>query len=156
VNASRVSPVVEALQAWRGGQCTVAGPLVADRGDLTRVDIPRALVPGVGLIRAAYASGEPRRQGSMTTAGHTQARRVLGEGAWASRDPATVSRPVPRRLDTHPKILQDSRWQAHLRRCTRDRRLGSRGQHTKVVTVAMARERAGFLWAMAREVPIPA
>lgn len=90
----------------------------------------------------------------MTTAGHTHARRALVEGAWASRDPAQVSRHLPRRLEPPPNIIQDIRWQAQVRRCQRDRRLVSRGQHAHVVTVAMARELAGFMWAMARAVPV--
>jgi transposase len=44
VHPWRRHPVVEALQAWRGGQCTVAVPLVAARGDLTRVENPRQLM----------------------------------------------------------------------------------------------------------------
>jgi hypothetical protein len=32
----------------------------------------------------------------------------------------------------------------------------SRGKHAHVVTVAMARELTGFMWAMAKEVPIVA
>ena len=92
VKAWRVSPVVDALQALRGVQWTVAVTLVADMGDLTRFESPRALRTCLGLMPSAYASGEHRRQGSMTTAGTTHARRVLVEGAWASLSPATVSR----------------------------------------------------------------
>ena len=82
-NVWRVSPVVEALQALRGGQGTVAVPLVADRGDLTRFASPRARRKVMGLMPSDHSSGEPRRQGSMTKAGTTHARRGLVEGAWA-------------------------------------------------------------------------
>jgi transposase len=152
--AWRLSPVVEALQAWRGVPCTVAVTLRADMGDLTRCETPRALRPCLGLTPSAYSSGAQRRQGAMTTAGHTQARRVLVAGAWASRSPATVSRPVPRRRDTPPQIIQDIRWQAQGRRCHRYRRLVARGKPATMVTVAMARALAGCMWARAREVPI--
>jgi hypothetical protein len=101
-----------------------------------------------------YTRGAQRRQGAMTTAGNSHARRALVDGAWASRYPAQVSRHLQLRLETQPKTIQDIRWKAHLRRCQRDRRLVSRGQHAHVVTVAIARELAGFMWAMAREVPI--
>jgi hypothetical protein len=156
VNAWRLYPVVEALQALRGVPFTVAVTLVADMGDLTRFDTPRELMKCLGLIPSEYSSGEHRRQGSMTKAGHTHARRVLVEGAWAYRYPAQVSRHLQRRLDTPPKIIQDIRWKAQVRRCKRYRRLGSRGKHANVVTVAIARELAGFMWAIAREVPITA
>jgi transposase len=108
----------------------------------------------LGLISSEYSSGEQRRQGSITQAGNTPARRALVEGAWAYRYPAQVSRHLPRRLETPPKIIQDISWKAQVRRCQRYRRLVSRGQHAHVVTVAMARELAGFMWAMAREVPV--
>ena len=79
--AWRVSPVVEALQALRGVQCTVAVIPVAARGDLTRFDTPRELRTCLGLIPSAYSSGERRQQGSLTKAGNTHARRALVEGA---------------------------------------------------------------------------
>jgi transposase len=85
VNTWRVPPVVEALPAWRGGQCTVAVTMVAARGDRTLVEKPRPLTQVLGLMPSAYATGARRRQGAITQAGHRHARRVLVEGAWASR-----------------------------------------------------------------------
>jgi len=132
----------------------VAVTLVAELGDLTRVESPRALRKFMGLMPSASSSGEPRRQGAMTQAGNTQARRVLGEGAWAYRSPAKISRHVQRRLEPQPTGIQDIRWKAHVRRCQRYRRLGARGTHAQVVTVAMARALTGCMWAMATEGPV--
>jgi transposase len=154
VTAWRLSPVVEALQALRGVQFIAAVTLVAAMGDLTRFKSPRELLKFMGLSPSDYSSGAPRRPGSMTKAGNTHARRVLVEGAWAYRDPAKVSRHLHLRLETPPQVIQDSSWKAQVRLCTRYRRLVSRGQHAKVVTVAMARELSGFLWAIAKEVPV--
>ena len=154
VKAWRFHPVVEALQALRGVPCTVAVSMVSAIGDLTRVDHPRELMTCLGLMPSEYSSGEPRRQGSLTKAGNTHARRALVEGAWAYRDPAQVSRHLPRRLEQPPKSIQDISWKAQVRLCKRYRRLVSRGTHANVVTVAMARELAGFMWAMASEVPV--
>jgi transposase len=154
VQAWRLYPVVEALQAWRGVPCTVAVTLRAAMGDLTRCDTPRALMPCLGLTPSEYSSGAPRRQGAMTQAGNTHARRVLVEGAWASRSPAKVSRHWQLRLATQPTIIQDISGKAHVRLCNRSRRLVARGKHATIVTVAMAREWAGCMWAIAREVPI--
>jgi transposase len=133
----------------------VAVTPVADLGDLTRVENPRPLMKCLGLIPSAYSSGERRRQGSLTTAGHTHARRAVVEGAWASRDPAKVSRHLPLRLEQLPKPIQDISWQAHVRLCQRVRRLTARGTHANHVVVAIARELAGFLWAMAKEIAVP-
>jgi transposase len=154
VKAWRLNPVVEALQALRGVQFTVAVTMVSESGDLTRFDNPRELMKFLGLIPSEYSSGEQRRQGSITKAGNTHARRALVEGAWAYRYPAKVSRHLQRRLEKHPKIIQDISWKAQVRLCKRYRRLVSRGKHANVVTVAIARELAGFMWAIAREVPL--
>jgi Transposase IS116/IS110/IS902 family len=108
----------------------------------------------LGLLPSASASGERRRQGASTTVGHTHARRALVEGAWADRYPATVSRHVPLRLEQLPKPSQDISWKAHVRLCQRFRRLMARGKHANQVVVAMARELAGFIWAMAQQVRV--
>ncbi len=68
----RLNPVVEALQALRGVQFTIAVTTGAEIGDLRRFDTPRALMKFLGLIPSAYSSGEQRRQGSITKDGGTQ------------------------------------------------------------------------------------
>jgi transposase len=90
----------------------------------------------------------------MTKAGNTHARRALVEGAWAYRSPANVRRHLQLRLEQLPKPLQEIRWRAQVRLCQRDRRRLALGQHAHQVGVAMARELAGCLWAMATQVPV--
>jgi len=154
VSTWRLQPVVEALQSLRGVQFTVAVTLVAELGDLTRVDHPRPLMSALGLIPSDYSSGDRRRQGGITKAGNTHARRVLIEGAWAYRYPAKVSRHLQLRRETLPQPLQDISWKAPVRLCQRDRRLIGRGKNPHQVVVAIARELSAFIWAMAREVPL--
>jgi transposase len=154
VTSWRLYPVVEALQALRGVQFTAAVTLVAEIGDLTRFESPRELMKFLGLIPSEYTSAERRRQGAITKAGNTHARRALVEGAWAYRYPAKVSRHIQLRLETQPKIIQDISWKAQVRLCKRYRQLIARGKHANVVTVAIARELAGFMWAIAKQVPI--
>jgi transposase len=152
----RLLPVVEALQALRGVQFTVAVTLVAERGDLTRFDNPRQLMSSLGLIPAEYSSGERRQQRSITKAGHSHARRALSAGAWAYRDPAKVSRHLQRRLEPLPTSSQDISGKAQGRLCQRDRKLTARGQHANLVVVASARERMACMWAIAKAVPLSA
>ena len=146
--------MVEALQALRGVQCTVAVTTVAALGDLTRFDNPRQLMDYLGLTPSESSSGPRRRQGAMTKAGNSHARRALVEGAWASRYPAKVSRHLQLRLETQPKVIQDISWKAQVRLCKRYRQLLARGKHANQVVVAIARELVGFMWAMAKEVPV--
>jgi hypothetical protein len=90
----------------------------------------------------------------MTKAGNTHARRALVDGAWAYRDPTNVSRHVQLRLETPPKVIQDISWKTQVRLCQRDRRLIARGKHANQVVVAIARELVGFMWAIAKQVPV--
>jgi transposase len=154
VTAWRLYPVVEALQALRGVQFTVAVTTVAELGDLTRFENPGQLMKFLGLIPSEYSSGERRRQGSPTKAGNTHARRALVEGAWAYRYPAKVSRHLQLRLEHLPKPIQDISWKAQVRLCKRFRRLMARGKHANQVVVAIARELAGFMWAIAKEIAV--
>jgi len=154
VKSWRLQPVVEAFQALRGVQFTGAVTMVAELGDLTRFDNPRQLMKFLGLIPSEYSTGERRRQGAITKAGNTHARRALVEGAWAYRYPAKVSRPLQLRLEQQPKAIQDISWKAQVRLCTRYRRLMARGKQANQVVVASARELVGFMWAMANQVAV--
>ncbi|MBM3508430.1 MAG: IS110 family transposase [Alphaproteobacteria bacterium] len=154
--AWRLYPVVQALQALRGVQFLTAITGVAELGDLTRFDNPRQLAAFVGLIPSEYSSGGSRRQGGITKAGNGRARRALIEAAWAYRHPAKVSAHIQTRIDHLPKPLQDLGWKAQVRLCKRFRRLTARGKHPNVAVTAIARELIAFMWAIAREVPVPA
>jgi transposase len=129
----RLSPVVEALQALRGVQWTVAVTTVAEVGDLTRFDTPRQLMAYLGLVPSEHSSGEKRRLGGITKTGNAHARRVLVEGAWAYRYPAKVSPHIQKRQEGLPKSVQDIAWKAQVRLCKRFRQLTARGKHPNVV-----------------------
>src|SRR5262245_8910087 len=142
----RWAPVVEAIQALRGVQFIAALTLIAELGDLTRFATPRQLMSSLGRIPSEHSSGERRRQGRITKTGNSHARRVLVEGAWASRYPAKVSRHLQLRLEKVPQAIQDISWQAQVRLCKRYRRLVARGKQVNQVVVAIAREMAAFVW----------
>jgi transposase len=150
----RCHPVVEALQALRGVQFTVAVTTVAALGDLTRVDNPRQLMNDLGLTPSEYSSGARRQQGSMTKAGHTPARRALVEGAWAYRYPAKVRRPLQLRLEKLPPAIQAISGKAQVRLCKRSRPLMATGKNAHQVVVAMARALSALMWAMATRVTV--
>jgi transposase len=107
----------------------------------------------LGLTPSEYSSGARRRQGTITKAGNRFARRALIEGTWAYRYPAKVSRHLQLRLEEVPKTIQNISWRAQVRLCKRFRSLTARGKHANQVAVAIAREMAAFIWAIAREVP---
>jgi transposase len=154
VQTWRLAPVVDALQALRGVQFTVAVTTGAALGALTRFDNPRQLMNDLGLTPAAYSTGERRRQGGITKTGNTPARRALVEGAWAYRYPAKVRRHLQLRLEKLPKPIQDISWKAQVRLCGRYRQLSARGKNPNQVVVAIARELSAVMWAIAQQVPI--
>jgi transposase len=151
----RLAPVVEALQAPMGMQFPVAVTIVAELGELTRFDTPRQLMNDLGLTPSEYSSGERRRQGGLTNTGTMPARRALVAGAWAYRDPANVSRHRQLRLENLPNGIQDISGTAQVRLCQQYRQLGARGQHATQVVVAIARELAAFLGAIAQQLAVP-
>jgi hypothetical protein len=106
----------------------------------------------LGLTPAAYASGARRQQGSIPKTGNAHARRALGEGAWAYRYPATISRHLQLRLEKLPTAIQAISWQAQVRLCTRYRQRMAKGKHAQQVVVAIARACSACMWASAQQV----
>jgi transposase len=150
-----LAPVVAALQALRGVQLIAAVTLVAEIQDFHRFDNPRRLMAYLGLVPSEDSSGQRRRQGAITKAGNSAARRMLVEVAHLYRYPARVSADIAKRQSGLPKAVTDIAWTAQLRLCARFKRLRVRHvPHNKIV-VAIARELSGFVWAIACEVMPP-
>jgi transposase len=105
----------------------------------------------LGLVPSEHSSGQSRRQGGITKAGNGAARRMLIEAAWSYRFPARVSRVLLLRQEGLAKPIRETAWKAQLRLCRRYRQLANRGKPATVVTTAIARELAGFVWAIARQ-----
>ena len=146
-----LAPVVRALQALRGMALVAAATLVAELGDITRFTNPRQLMAYLGLVPSEHSSGATRRQGGITKAGNGTARRMLIEAAWSYRFPARISRELLLRQESLAKPIRDTAWKAQERLCSRYRKLARAGKAPNVVTTAIARELAGFVWAIARQ-----
>jgi transposase len=146
-----LAPVVRALQALRGMALVAAATLVAELGDITRFTNPRQLMAYLGLVPSEHSSGGSRRQGGITKAGNGSARRMLIEAAWSYRFPARISRELLLRQEGLAKPIRDTAWKAQERLCGRYRKLTRAGKPPNVVTAAIARELAGFVWVIARQ-----
>ena len=147
-----MAPVIAAYQALRGVSFLSAATFVAEIGDVRRFDSPRQLMAYLGLVPCERSTGERVRRGGITKTGNSRARRVLIEGAWTYRFRARMSRLLEERQSGLPKAVREIAWKAQLRLCGRYRRLMAKGKRQAVVTTAIAREMAAFLWAIAREV----
>ena len=128
-----------------------AATVIAELGDLTRFANPRQLMAYLGLVPSEYSSADHRRQGGITKAGNSAARRTLVETAWCYRFPPRVSRELLLRQEGLPKPIRETAWKAQLRLCRRYRRLTHAGKPTTAAAAAVARELAGFIWAIARQ-----
>lgn len=145
-------PIVQALQAMRGVQLIAAITLVAELQDFLRFDSPRQLMAYVGLVPGEHSSGPKRRQGSITKAGNSAARRMLVEVAWHYQHSPRVSPIIAARQDHLPQEVTDIAWKAQLRLNAKFKRLIARRVLKNKAVVAVARELTGFVWAIGREV----
>jgi transposase len=144
-----LAKVVTALQALRGVAMISAITLVAEIGDFKRFANPRQLMAYLGLTPSECSSGAKTARGAITKAGNTRARRVLVEGAWTYRLPARMGADILKRNEALPQSIKEIAWKAQARLCARYRRLARAGKPTNVVCVAIARELAAFVWAIA-------
>jgi transposase len=144
--------VAEALMALRGLSLIAAMTTLAELGDITRFDSPRELMGYLGLVPSEHSSGGSRRQGGITRTGNGHVRRVLVEAAWNYRFPARKTRDIQKRAEKTSAAVQAIAWQAQTRLCGRYQALMRAGKEKNQVTTAVARELAGFIWAIAREV----
>ena len=125
--------------------------VLAELGDISRFDSPRQLMAYLGLVPSEHSSGSSRRQGAITKTGNGHVRRVLVEAAWNYRFPARKTRTIEQRAEQTSAELQAIAWAGQKRLCGRYRRLVEAGKVNKQVTTAVARELAGFIWAIACE-----
>jgi transposase len=151
-----LAPLVAALQTMRGIALVNAASLIAELGDLSRFANPRQLMAYLGLVPSEHSSGVSIKRGGLTKAGNGAARRLLIEAAWCYRFPARVSRELRLRQEAQPIPIREIAWKGQRRLCARYRKLARTGKPANVVTAAIARELAGFVWAIARQVAIPA
>jgi len=152
VAAWRLQPAVTALMTLRGIDLVAAVTLIAELGDLRRFEHPKRLMSFLGLVPSEYSSGQSRSLGSITKAGNTHARRILVEAAWTYRYSARISREIQIRQEGQPRAVREIAWRAQLRLCQRYRRLSQRGMHQNKICIAIARELAGFMWDLLRQV----
>lgn len=147
-----MAPVVEALQAMRGIDLVAASILMAELGDLTRFDSPRQLMGFLGLVPSERSTGDSVRRGGITKTGNTRARRVLIESAWSYRLPPKLGTRKRFLVARAPQAVREIAWKAQTRLSARTRALTAKGKRSTVVVAAVARELAGFVWAIGREV----
>jgi transposase len=140
--------VVERLVCLRGVSTLTAFALTVELGDWRRFR-PESLGPFLGLTPSESSSGERRRQGAITKAGNSHARRLLIEAAWHQRSPSRRSVTLERRRMGKPRSACAQAERSGRRLHERWQALERRGKPRTIVVVAVARELAGHCWALA-------
>jgi transposase len=151
VHSWKLRPLVKALQALRGVQLTTAVVLAAELGNMRRFKSAPQLMAYLGLVPSEYSSGESKRRGGITKTGNGHARRALVESAWAYRFRPSLSRAIRERSQGLSNEVRRIAWKAQERLHRRYCRLGGRGICRQKVITALARELAGFVWAIGQE-----
>ena len=148
----RLAPLVKALQALRGVEFVTAVTLAAEVGDFRRFAKAGDFMGYVGLIPSEDTSGDRRRQGPITKTGNGHVRHVLVESAWHYRRQPRMGKALRERsVGLSPQVCAIA-WKAQKRLHGRLHRLIHRGKNPAEAATAVARELAGFVWAIAREV----
>lgn len=145
------APIVHALQALRGVDLVTAVNFVVEIGDIRRFENPRRLMGYLGLVPGERSTGESVRRGSITKMGNPRIRALLVESAWTYRHPPRVSKHKAPLLERTTENVRAMAWRAQTRLTRRYRALAARGMKQTVICTAIARELAGFMWAVARE-----
>jgi transposase len=150
VPASPWSELVPRLRCLHGIDTLSAVGLCAEIGDFDRFQRPGELMSYLGLVPSERSTGERRRLGAITKSGSRHARRLLVEAAWHYRPGPRPGRELAKRQAGQPEQLLAIAWKAQKRLHRTWRRLEhERGKRRTVVAVAVARELAGFCWAIA-------
>lgn len=141
--------VVGRLCALRGVKTLTAMTLATEVGDVRRFPTARSFMAWLGLNVTEYSSGGTERRGGITKAGNKQCRRILVEAAWHYRRPPRVGKELEGRLQGQPEAVRLHAMRAQRRLYRRFRSLEQR-KVSKVAITAIARELAGFVWALMR------
>jgi transposase len=147
-----LAEVVTALMAMRGMDLISAATFLAEIGDLSRFQHPRELMGYLGLVPSEASTGDTIKRGPITKAGNRRARRMLVECSWSYQHPPRVGQEKQEKVAAAPRAVREIAWKAQCRLHGRYRALVRRGKLKTVAITAVARELAGFIWAVSREI----
>jgi len=145
--STRQAAVIVALQAFRGIGFVSAVTIVAEAGDLRRFPTAPQFMAYTGAVPSEASSGGKQHRGRITRTGNSALRHILGEAAQHARHAPCLSDDLKRRQKHVPQPVIELAWRAQLRLNARYRHLAWRIGPRKAI-MAVARELAGFVWAV--------
>jgi transposase len=136
------------LRCLRGVDTLTAVGLCAEIGDFERFAKAGQLMHYLGLTPSEDTTGQQRRLGSITKTGSAHARRLLVEAAWHYRTRPRIGTALSDRHAGQPPEAIAIAWSAQRRLYRTWTRLEQRAKRRTIIAVAVARELAGFCWAI--------
>lgn len=142
--------VVGRLMCLRGVKEITAMVLISEIYDFRRFATAPQFAAYLGLVPSEHSSGGPghERRGGITKTGNKHARRVLIEAAWHYRSRPSIQGNLKQRIEGQTPGVVRHAWKAQRRLHKTYWRMVSSGKQTPVAATAVARELAGFVWAL--------
>lgn len=140
------------LMCLRGIAVTGSMTLASEVSDFHRFASAPAFMDYVGLTVSEQSSGNTRRLGAITKAGSGRCRHVLIQAAWSlvRRAPRTSAR-LRESWEGQPPWVVATAQRAMNRLYKRFGSLVFKGKPPQLAITAVARELAGFVWALMQE-----
>lgn len=136
------------LCCLRGVLTVTAMTILTEIHDFARFPDARRLMSYLGLTPSENSSGDTRRQGGVTKAGNRRARWILIESSWSQTKPPGRPRDVAKRRLGQPASVVRIAEKAQTRLYKRYSHLIRMGKPPSRAIPAVARELAGFMWAI--------
>lgn len=142
--------LLKALCCLRGIDTLTAVTLLAETLDFRRFPTAAGYMCFLGLTCSEDSTGQRRQQGRITRAGNGRCRRLLVEAAWHYRHKPVVSGRLIKRHAGQPAEVVEHAWKAQQHLHKLFWRLSQKKKDSRSAVVAVARELAGFIWAIAQ------
>jgi transposase len=148
------APSVKKLRAFKGVGTLIAMILIAEITDFRRFPNARALMAFLGLIPSEESSGEKIRPGAITKAGNSRVRKHIIEAMQHYSKKPNISQQMKKDLSKVNAKSANIAVNCMKRLHKRYWYLSLKGKARPKALTAIAREFAGFIWAMMQPEPI--
>jgi len=140
---------VSKLRAFKGIDYIIALSVICEIGDFKRFAGAKSFMSYLGFVPSENSSGGKRSQGGITKAGNGHLRRLLVEAAWHYTRNTRIGKNLEQRR-RNCSVEEIEIADRALRRLHKKylRLMFNGGKHKNVAVTAVARELAGFIWAV--------
>ena len=142
---------VSLLRCFKGIDTLTAICIITEIFNFGRFQSASHLMSYLGLTPSENSSGDNQKRGPITKAGNKRVRRLLNESAWHYRHRYNPGKTLEKRRQGQPQWAIDIADKAGQRLHQRHRDLINKGKMPSKTNIAVARELAGFVWALFKQ-----